>query len=206
LPLSLATEVGVMAKARTNSYTHGHHRSVVEVHATRRASEAAKFLLPHLEPGMHLLDFGCGPGTISIDLAAEVYPGGTVVGIDLSESVIEQATARALELGVTNARFEVNSVYDPGTRQSHSTLRMHTKCYSMSMIPSVHFWRSDESWGPADSWRCGRSTGARWWCGQAILELRNSAAYMAGLRRTMAVSPMPGAASNPGSARRGFPR
>lgn len=103
-----------MNKNRTNSYTHGHHDSVVSVHATRRASEAAAFLLPHIEPGMRLLDFGCGPGTISIDLAAAVYPGGSVVGIDLSDSVIEQAATRAREIGATNITFEVNSVFDTG--------------------------------------------------------------------------------------------
>src|SRR5207302_1927843 len=35
-------------------------------------------LLPYLAPGMDLLDVGCGPGTITADLAARVAPGRTV--------------------------------------------------------------------------------------------------------------------------------
>ena len=54
------------------------HRSL---HATRTADTQAAFLLPHLRPGMDLLDLGCGPGTITVGLAAAVAPG-TAVGID----------------------------------------------------------------------------------------------------------------------------
>ncbi|GAA1660832.1 methyltransferase domain-containing protein [Catellatospora bangladeshensis] len=52
------------------------------VHATRTAASHAAFLLPHLRPGMDLLDLGCGPGSITLGLAAAVAPGQTV-GVDL---------------------------------------------------------------------------------------------------------------------------
>jgi ubiquinone/menaquinone biosynthesis C-methylase UbiE len=95
-------------------YTHGHHSSVVSAHAVRRASEAAAFVLPELKSPMRLLDFGCGPGTITIDLAEHLLPGGSVVGIDSSAAVVEQARASASEKGVSNEEFEVNSIYDTG--------------------------------------------------------------------------------------------
>lgn len=47
----------------------------------RRAETDAAFFTPHLRPGMHLLDCGCGPGSITIGLARLIQPG-KVVAID----------------------------------------------------------------------------------------------------------------------------
>ena len=52
-----------------NVYTHGHHESVLRSHTWRTAENSAGYLLPHLRPGMSLLDVGAGPGTITADLA-----------------------------------------------------------------------------------------------------------------------------------------
>src|SRR5580704_9535601 len=51
------------------AYTHGHHESVLRSHTWRTAENSAGYLLPHLRPGLSLLDIGCGPGTITVDLA-----------------------------------------------------------------------------------------------------------------------------------------
>jgi SAM-dependent methyltransferase len=69
-------------------YQHGHHASVVNNHAKRKAEVEAAFFLPFLKSGMRLLDVGCGPGSITTGLALRVEPAETV-GIDASESVIE---------------------------------------------------------------------------------------------------------------------
>ncbi len=98
----------------SEKYTHGHHASVVAAHAVRRASEAAAFVLPQLKSPMRLLDFGCGPGTITVDLAEHLLPDGSVVGIDSSDAVISQAQSNAAEKGISNAEFAVNSIYDTG--------------------------------------------------------------------------------------------
>src|SRR5665213_1114293 len=50
-------------------YTHGHDDSVLRSHRWRTAANSAAYLLPHLAPGLDLLDVGCGPGTITCDLA-----------------------------------------------------------------------------------------------------------------------------------------
>lgn len=92
-------------------YTHGHHASVVQQHAQRTAERDARFLLPHLNPGMKLLDFGCGPGSITLGLARAVAPGGAI-GLDIVEDVLGEARERAAAEGVTNVRFEAGSVYD----------------------------------------------------------------------------------------------
>lgn len=91
-------------------YTHGHHASVVAQHRRRTAEEAAAFLLSHLEPGMRVLDFGCGPGTITTGLARAVAPG-TVAGVDLAGEVLALAREHAIEQGATNAGFTRASVY-----------------------------------------------------------------------------------------------
>lgn len=71
-------------------YTHGHHESVLRSHRWRTAQNSAAYLLDHLEPGMSLLDVGCGPGTITADLAGRVGPG-RVIGIDRSPEVVGAA-------------------------------------------------------------------------------------------------------------------
>lgn len=95
----------------SDSYTHGHHQSVVAQHQRRTAEEAAAFLLPKLAPAMRVLDVGCGPGTISTGLARTV-PQGEVVAIDVSEDVLATAREHAADQGVANIRFESASVYE----------------------------------------------------------------------------------------------
>jgi ubiquinone/menaquinone biosynthesis C-methylase UbiE len=95
---------------RLGTYTHGHDVSVVSQHRKRTASEAAGFLLPHLKPGMRLLDVGCGPGSITLGLADAVRPG-EVVGLDLSSEVLEVARCLAADRGVTNVRFQQGDLY-----------------------------------------------------------------------------------------------
>jgi len=74
--------------AHGHQYTHGHQESVLRSHKWRTAENSCAYLLPHLRADMTLLDVGCGPGTITSDLATRV---SSVVGIDPSETVIAQA-------------------------------------------------------------------------------------------------------------------
>src|SRR5215471_21044079 len=100
---------------RRETYTHGHAPAVVQQHAQRTADEAAAFLLPELEPGMTLLDVGCGPGSITRGLAERVAPG-QVVGVDLSRETLAAARQDAAARGLTNLQYEEGSVY----RLSHA--------------------------------------------------------------------------------------
>src|SRR5688572_22159205 len=67
--------------------------------AARTASQQAAFFLPHLRPGMRLLDVGCGPGAITLGLANVVTPGD-VVGVDVQASQVERARTLESSQGV----------------------------------------------------------------------------------------------------------
>jgi 2-polyprenyl-3-methyl-5-hydroxy-6-metoxy-1,4-benzoquinol methylase len=87
-------------------YLHGHHESVLRSHRWRTADNSAAYLLPHLAPGMRLLDVGCGPGTITVDLARLVAPG-EVIGIDAVEAPLMEARAAATAAALDNVSFRV---------------------------------------------------------------------------------------------------
>lgn len=77
----------------------------------RRTGRVAEFLAPHLRAGMRLLDCGCGPGSITVDLAQAVAPG-EAIGVDLREDALAQGRALARERGVVNVTFQAANVYE----------------------------------------------------------------------------------------------
>ena len=95
----------------TPSYTMGYSEEFRQLLDRRSADTHAKHLLPHLTPGHRVLDFGCGPGTISVGLARTVEPG-ELHGIDVEESQIGLARAAAEAGGHRNATFHVGNVTD----------------------------------------------------------------------------------------------
>jgi SAM-dependent methyltransferase len=89
-------------------YTHGHHDSVLRSHRWRTAENSAGYLLAHLGPQVRLLDVGCGPGTITADLAGRV---GEVVAVDNAPAAVEACRAELAAKGVSNATVEEADVY-----------------------------------------------------------------------------------------------
>ncbi|OBF20585.1 methyltransferase type 11 [Mycobacterium kubicae] len=91
-------------------YTHGHHESVLRSHRQRTAQNSAAYLLPHLRPGLSLLDIGCGPGTITVDLAARIAPG-VVTAVEQADDALALARAEAARQGVSNISFVTSDVH-----------------------------------------------------------------------------------------------
>lgn len=91
-------------------YTHGHHESVLRSHTWRTVENSAAHLIPYLQPGATVLDVGCGPGTITADLAARVDPG-RVTGVDASDEVLTLAESHARSMGLENVDFQLGDAY-----------------------------------------------------------------------------------------------
>ena len=83
------------------------------LHALMRhnAEDHAAHLTPHLKPGMRVLDFGCGPGSLSTGLARAVAPG-ELYGIDIEQSQVYIANALAAYLQQSNTVFQVGDAAD----------------------------------------------------------------------------------------------
>lgn len=93
-----------MASSTTN-YLHGYSKATISSHESRNAQFDACFLIPYIKLTDKILDVGCGPGSITLGLAA-LTPAGTVLGVDLSEDILAGARELALAVGLTNVKFQ----------------------------------------------------------------------------------------------------
>ncbi|WP_353647577.1 methyltransferase domain-containing protein [Nakamurella sp. A5-74] len=80
-------------------YTHGHDESVLRGHRARTAANSAAYLLPHLQPGMAVLDVGSGPGTITADLAELIAPG-VVTAVENTADALALTAAELARRGI----------------------------------------------------------------------------------------------------------
>ena len=71
-------------------------REALGIMTARTLENSHPCLLGLLEPGMAVLDVGCGPGTLTMEIARRVDPGG-VVGMDVNPEMIAAAAAKAAE-------------------------------------------------------------------------------------------------------------
>jgi 2-polyprenyl-3-methyl-5-hydroxy-6-metoxy-1,4-benzoquinol methylase len=115
--------------AHRDVYTHGHQDAVLRSHRSRTVANSAAYLAPYLRPGLDLLDVGCGPGTLTVDLARHVAPG-RVLGVDTSSEVVEAARAFAAGEGlaaseVTFQAGDFRQLADPTAVQAFDVVHAH---------------------------------------------------------------------------------
>jgi arsenite methyltransferase len=65
------------------------------------------FSLGPLNPGDAVLDIGCGAGVDSLVAGRLVGAGGRVVGLDVTEAMIEKARAHQARLGLADVTFQM---------------------------------------------------------------------------------------------------
>ena len=93
------------------TYAMGYSDIFLQLLRRRSAGRNAAHLLPLLQPGMDLLDLGCGPGSITLGLAQAVYPG-QATGLDQNQEQVELARRGAAEGRALNARFVTGDALD----------------------------------------------------------------------------------------------
>ena len=93
------------------TYIQGHGPSTVASHQSRSAAKQAGYLLSHITPTSHILDVGCGPGTITCDFAALAH-ASTVIGVDYSDDVLATARNEASKRGLSNVDFQSGSAFE----------------------------------------------------------------------------------------------
>jgi arsenite methyltransferase len=76
-------------------------RQVERTYLTPDVVEQRRVVLESLalRPGERVVDVGTGPGLLAVDIAAAVGPDGLVCGIDVSDSMLALAQARATQPG-----------------------------------------------------------------------------------------------------------
>lgn len=87
-------------------------RALEESRAWRFQPEWRPLLMQYLglAPGMHVLEVGCGPGTLAPYLAEAIAPG-RLTAIDLDQRFIARAREKAARAGASNLEYLVADAY-----------------------------------------------------------------------------------------------
>lgn len=77
-------------------------------------NNSARQIIQHLslEPGMSVLDVGCGPGRLSIPVAKRIGPDGEVTAFDIQPAMLQRVRAKAQAENLRNIRFVQGGVGD----------------------------------------------------------------------------------------------
>ena len=92
-PSCLESERSAPAGWPGTGYVDGKHLLEIATFAGRLKGRLDALLKPR--PGQRLLDVGCGPGADTLRLAAAVWPGGLVAGVDIDPQMVGLASGRA---------------------------------------------------------------------------------------------------------------
>lgn len=70
-------------------------------------NDRAHNIIQHLDlkPGMNVLDFGCGPGRLTIPIAKQITPTGQVTAFDIQLEMLNRNRAKAQAENLNNIQF-----------------------------------------------------------------------------------------------------
>jgi ubiquinone/menaquinone biosynthesis C-methylase UbiE len=82
-------------------------RWLVELDNPFAKTNRAAVIVEHLalQPGMSVVDVGCGPGRVTIPAAKKVGNQGRVVAVDIQAGMLERAKEKARQANVANIEF-----------------------------------------------------------------------------------------------------
>src|SRR5579863_7296148 len=69
------------------------------------AGVANPFSLGQLRPGSHVVDVGSGAGFDCFIAAGQVGPEGRVIGVDMTDEMLQKARATAASMGLSHVEF-----------------------------------------------------------------------------------------------------
>jgi ubiquinone/menaquinone biosynthesis C-methylase UbiE len=80
---------------------------MVEMDNPFTKTNRAQYIVEHLglEPGMKVLDAGCGPGRLTIPLAQAVGPQGEVLALDIQEEMLARVRLKVELAGLQNVQY-----------------------------------------------------------------------------------------------------
>jgi ubiquinone/menaquinone biosynthesis C-methylase UbiE len=117
---------------RREIYSAGYSDQLLQALSQRSLKEDGAFFLPYLKPGMDVLDCGCGPGGMTVQLAAVVSPG-TAIGIDRHEDQLQLGIERARKEQLANVGFRAADVYSlPFPDESFDAAFVHAVLYHLA--------------------------------------------------------------------------
>ncbi len=106
-----------MLQSTAGSYAFGSFQSnESELRRLKRQAEIARDLEHRmwrrvgLAQGMNVLDLACGPGVTTLELARVVNPGH-VLGVDVSEALLDEAREELRRTPMSNVSFQQGDVY-----------------------------------------------------------------------------------------------
>lgn len=91
-------------------YTPGYAAPALQFMRQRTLATHGAFAQGLFRPGAQVLDLGCGPGTITLDIARSLLPGGSVTAVDRNASQFRQA-ARQARVEKLPVRFQRMDAY-----------------------------------------------------------------------------------------------
>ena len=122
------------------NYTQGYSNHTLATHQSRTAESSAAFLIPHIKKTDHILDVGCGPGTLTTSLARYASEGSTV-GIDISADVLQKARSLAADAtipadGPGSVKFEEGNILQKLTYPDESFDIVYSSQVFGHLLPS----------------------------------------------------------------------
>ncbi|KIW16241.1 hypothetical protein PV08_06292 [Exophiala spinifera] len=122
----------------SSTYTQGYSSQTLATQQSRTVGSDAAFLFPHIKQTDHVLDVGCGPGTITTGFA-QCANEGRIVGVDISTDVVGRARTLAEQAGIPtegpgSVVFEEGNVLT-GLAYADNTFDVVFCCQTLGYMP-----------------------------------------------------------------------